>query len=870
MKNKLRIVFFSFFSGTLLFQGNIVGNALFIKYFQAENLVFVYLISGILTSLISFIVTYKKLKINFIMPLFLLILIAIMGWFYFVNTKVSEYAYFSIAVLFVSTTAGYMLYGQFFLQFLNARFDLREIKQNYSTIQSGELTSYLVGGFVMPLVLSNTSFPITVFIPFAMISGVIGILLFFSIKVKPDLKKEINQEPVKFKKGGIKTKHNFLWIIVIFTACQAFVFCFVDYLYNSSMKEQFSSPEQLGFYFAFFSAVAKTGAVLISVTAGKKVIRKLGVGGSLVILPIVVSTFLIIGGLTTFIGIQGSIVVLLSFVLSKMSFSIVGIPFANTAFSTILQLFPTEDQNKTVAFVLGIARPLASSFAGLGLYLIFFQTGSIHETYLMMMAGFLLAAWLIMTFILFFRYTERLRTLLGTMLQPGSDLTVDDESLKNLMNKMVSERNYIGTLQILSLIEKHKPEQIPQLIEKKFQNATNDEKIYLLNYIGKNDIVSLKPIVKSFLYEQKYPDVAVAAIKCIAAIGDRDEIKNIIVKLESNDNKVIDTVLGVYLKMKFCDLEDLNNLLTRLLNSKLCEDIVRVIDIFKNSGTIIPGDFKNKYMLMNEQSVDRAIIDYAGETKDEDVFKFVVKKLPEAKTFLNSYNICKKIGSQIFSTITSKYSDVMSDIEKRKILLTISQMEGKEINLFMQKQLLTPNWKDFRLIADVFLVRSFNKNIIPDNEKTMIWERISERISFLLELRNIELKKHVVSSWQKALDEEIEYEFSALLFVVSGFLSRQDIVTIKRNMFSNDKKKAALAVELFERNIRNAGFLKNINILDKIICSEDRGSKISISLNEFLENTNFSRNSFSKYLQSLIDNIQEDYTNERTRKNLST
>ncbi len=814
-----RLALFSFLCGVLLFLGNTVGNALFIQYYRPETLVFIYLATGILTALVSLGALLRRYRMTIVLPAFLAVMVAVMAFFSFLYALMPAYRREAVAMLFFATTVGYMLYGQFFVQFLSARFDVRQMKERYGVIQTGEVLAYLAVGLAVPLALSLTALPVAAILMPALLCGVGAIVVFFSFRSvaaparpAPD-RRAVSKDRSAFRQHR---RHAYLWMIITFTVCQAMAYCIVDYLYNRGMKQQFSSPEQLAFYFALFSAIAKLTASALSITVSRSVLQRIGVGGGLALLPMVVTAMLALAGIASLSGLPAATLIFACFVAGKMSFSMVGIPFANPALSTLLQLFPAARHERMVAVVLGMVRPLASALGGLVLYFAFYVVGSGRPMTLMSGIALLLAVWLIMAFALYSRYAQRLRVLLGTLLQPHGAVVVDRETLDDLEARMLADRNYLATVQTLALLEEHRLERLENIVRKKFLHANGEEEKHLLSCIERHGWPAFTEQVRTLCLQRKRPDVAAAAIQCLGAIGDDGDIETVARGLDPANGELHDRLLSISLRRGVVS-ERARAELDRSAFSREERERRRLLSVYRHAGVPLPAAYRERLLEGASPPVLREFIKYAGAMKDLDGYPHIVNGLSDPMFCMTAHKAAGAVGEPIAPALVERYREETDPYARRMLLMTMARIGGEAVWRFVHERMTASSPDEARLLAVVFLGKRLPSGLFTDGELGRLREMAITRTDLLWGLRDRVSPGHKGRRWHEAVDEELSYEAALLLFSMSTERSVSDLPLIRRHLFSDDRKQAAVAVELLEKELGHDRFVLLAPVLDRII-----------------------------------------------------
>ena len=267
------------------------ANAIFLSNLGVENLPVAYLSLAILALIITIVytryvstVSTKRLFINSTMiNIILLVLIGVMllnSW--------SKMATAFIFYLFISIF-GILSASQFWI-IANQVFNAREARKYFGFIGSGAIAGGIVGGYLASIISTVTQ---SEFIPFAA-AGLLIYAIFLVKKVQKEHEKPPEREELVsyvtqlYKPFKLVKEITHLKYLAILLALSVFVAKMIDYQFGYFATRIFTEEETLTQFYGFWFSTFNIISLLVQIFLTGRIVGRLGVGYSILILPVLI------------------------------------------------------------------------------------------------------------------------------------------------------------------------------------------------------------------------------------------------------------------------------------------------------------------------------------------------------------------------------------------------------------------------------------------------------------------------------------------------------------------------------------------------------------------------------------------------------
>lgn len=475
-------------------------NALFISELRADNLPFGYLLVAGVAVLSSFF--YNKairklslVKVTIISLTTFSLAFVILGFLikYTIVTPWILYFYYVFISLFAVVAT-----SQFWL-FANMVFNAREAKRNFGFIGAGAIAGGIFGGYLTSIIASNFGNEFAVFLAALLILFCIPILKkVYHLKIQflnVFKRKQIiaNQENLESSSLRLIANSKHLTYISLITGIGVIVAKLVDFQFSDFADKAIPDSDELAAFFGFWFSTFNVFALVIQLFFTNKILSRLGVSSTLLILPLVIAfgsllflTFPELWVLILIKGIDGS---------AKQSIN-------KAAVELSIMPIPLLEKNQAKSYIDVVVDSLATGFAGF-LLIFLIKRLDLNSSYITVIILLFTFIWIL----LIYRLREAYFNSFKINIQ--KTLTFDKKNAKNKSteNTVADVKNVLengdetSILNILNRLKDYKQTTFNTKISKLLKHPSNQvktEAIKFLSAFEQLDILDLiTPLVNS-------------------------------------------------------------------------------------------------------------------------------------------------------------------------------------------------------------------------------------------------------------------------------------------------------------------------------------------------------------------------------------
>lgn len=253
----------------------------------------------------------------------------------------------------------------------NQLFNIREIKRTYPLISSGILVADVVSGFSLPLLLKVMDLSNVILLAFGMMLMGAGILFYLSQNYQqafPDSVRRRSEEiqidlSTRRLQGPLR---RYVFLLFGFFVLAQVLFLLIDFQFLSQLELQnpVDQGRRIASFLGFFNGVLGICELSMQWLLSSRVIERFGVFAAAMLLPaviVILGSFSMTSSLTGVFPLFGSLVCL-KFLDELLRYTLF------TSISPVLfQPIPDSKRGELQANVRGIAEPLSTGTAGLGI-----------------------------------------------------------------------------------------------------------------------------------------------------------------------------------------------------------------------------------------------------------------------------------------------------------------------------------------------------------------------------------------------------------------------------------------------------------------------------------------------------------------------
>ncbi len=627
------------------------ANAIFLHTLGVENLpiayVFVALLAFLITTVYSrFIAKYSTIDL-FIRSTWIcigfLFIIGVLLWMDVTKAIAAALFYLFISIFGILTASQFWIIA-------NKIFNAREARKHFGFIGSGAIAGGIAGGYLASLI---STFTQTEAIPFFAI-----FFIFLSIRLVNKLRPYYQFEESDTPNEKLETKvtqplhlvKNFkhLRYLALTVTLSVFTAKMIDYQFGYFASRAFTNEEDLASYYGFWYSTFNFVSLLVQLILTTRVVGKLGVGRSLLILPILLT---INSVLLLFLPLLG-LATLLKLTDGGMKQSI-----NKAAMELIMLPIPEDIKARTKTFLDVFVDSAATGFSGIVLIFVIkaFQLPNFLVTAIIVVGCI---AWLFIANNIRKEYKTVFRRSLKMRSRQNEE--VEDVSIIANYKKILSEGDQFQIIKALSQLKSHHMKGLEEEI--KILLHSNDPPVIssVIDAILYNNLDFSDDVLPLLRHDNQA--IKVSAIEYLINHQDKLDPNFLIQLINDKDPHTRMAALIGYSKeyqnnptvLKVLRVEDrLKEILKNNLEDMVDLEIVGVLKII-SYGKFVRMYSVIEYLMGSDKKYlsDQAIM-AAGETRSTKFYRILIKLLDLELPPKSTQTALTKFGSKrISNTVT--------------------------------------------------------------------------------------------------------------------------------------------------------------------------------------------------------------------------
>jgi hypothetical protein len=556
--------------------------------------------------------------------------------------------------------------------------DIRQSKRLFGIISSGEFTAKLLGYLSIPLlrkILSINNMLIISAVGFFICLLILNVIIKNSSiinKITPASDRDYvhkNDTVLKY----LKSKYIFLLSGLSFLAIIAFTF--IDFSFQVNVKQTFPVKEDLLNFLALIYASIKGITFTFKLLLSGRIIEKLGIKKSLLLVPFI---FIIITlALISYQFIDDSHKYIFAFVCTLLILAeIFRYAIYEPVFYSIFQPLNKNIRLFGHAIVNGYVNPIAFAFAGLILYVIVHQGLTINILNVAYCLFIILILWMVISIFTNREYISVLKNAFKRRFFEGSEISckgkeIQDILLPKLKSNMPEEVIYTAELLIKSDFN-----DLPQIFRELIHHTSNEVKLYGLKKIEELKLTVLKEDVNELLNSELTDELKETTIRAYCSLEERLE-ESIIPYLDNKDINVVKGAITGLLKYGNLDVNvTAGQKLLKLINSPDISEKIIAIDIV---GDLNITNFYSPIIEFFDHpnfELKKKAIEAAGKIKNNRFIPYLINFLSDRYLQNKASNALVKFGEEAINQLEI-YIHVHNQNIPDDLIFRFCQISGK-------------------------------------------------------------------------------------------------------------------------------------------------------------------------------------------------
>jgi len=817
----VKLLFFhNFFQGIGLALFFTAASSIFLSQASVKQFPVVYMLSALLLVGIGLVYSWLEQRTNvkrllqiILVFMFVSILLIRLGLAF------SNSLWLAFAVIIWYRATSLMNYLEFW-GLTSMMLDVRQSKRLFGLVSSGEVTAKLIGYFSIPAL--KTIINVNDLILIAAIAFIICLYFLNRLSKQFGTSQNIqsNREKEEKQENLMKRylKSDFIVMLSILSFVAIITFTFIDFSFQSNLKLRYTTKEEIAGFLALFYGFNKIATFLVKVFFSGRIIDKLGVKNSLLLIPIIFLLIIIaiilyriisIDDLLLFAGFAG-----LLFIMELSRYSIF-----EPVFFSLFQPLSKKLRLFGQAVVNGFLNPLALGIAGLILFLLIYFMDQVNLGFISYFLIAVLIAWIILVIFTNRQYIVVLQNAVTKRYFEGSELPVQGKLIQSILIKKIYSQypeEVIYSTELLFKIEKIAKEDV---LSRLLKSANTEVLKYALKKIEEFKITGLESVILELINTDKPSVIKESAINAYCSNTESD-VSQIYPLLESDDMLVRQGAIKGLLKNGGLEAVVLSGQqLLRLIQSEDRNDNISAVEII---GDLQIKNFYKpiiKYFEHTDINVVKAAIIASGKSLNSRFISYLINFLSHkgyseiaAKSLAEFKN--EAIGEIEVFIKKSDIQDLNSN-QFVRLCLVLGNIGTPEAHALLLKLSVFPYMK-IRNESILYLRKSSYKANVNDPFIRDMFDQEFEHAAWIFNALHI-LQKH--KKEESGLYPALEFE---LLTVKENMLN---IIALQYDTRSIIKAREGLLADFSERKA-NA-----LEIIDNII-SKRLSSRLSIQFED--------------------------------------
>ena len=789
---------YSFFMGAGFAFFYTASTSLFLQAFKRVDLPIAYIVSGLLVFGIGLPFRYMQRKMkfsNFVRTIVTFLVVTSLIVLLILNfaPKYNIYVYYFIFIwgrvfVLIMTVSFWSVAGKIF--------DLRQSKRVFSLINTGEVLSFLISFFSVPILLKITGVTTYTLLYISLTSLFFAFLLIFYItsvfkdKFVTATSKKVSEQKEQSAEKLISPKYYKIIYILAFMPIISMIF--TDYIFFAQSQDIFKgNGAALSSFLAIVFGVNSLFEFIIKTFLSGRLITSYGIKLGLISLPLVMSICIFLASLSG--SFEVTVGMFFAFItLAKLLLRSVRTSFYDPTFQILYQPIPSEDRAAFQSKIEAGPKSLGNVFAGVIVFGLTFLPfiHLVHFSYVYLVLSFV---WIYYSIQMYKEYRISVKKIISY---------TTDETIHN------SELDVFNNFKLE--FKSAKREKIPLLLLllEKFDAAKIDTLVLELlkeTKVNTPDEIHLISNLLQVICERKIVGAAMYLDEKIKLVTDKD------LKQELIDSKSLLTEYLTY------DIDAIAN----MVKSNVKDERLLATNLIGQSRRY--GAYKLTKMLLLETDIDikRLALLSAGKIKNSELWASILENLTNPVLSNVAAGTVIAIGEQILNELDiflEKYSD-QHEI-RNKILLIIIKIGGDRAIKLLRNKMQVPD-KDLRFrILTGLSVLGYKAT---KSEEIYINEALDEEVSMYVwiaaamsDIGRSDSTKEI----EQSLQNELSISNQRLFVLLSLIYDKTTIQIAEDKLLHGTSDSKGFAIEILDMTLSQNHKKLIINVLEGLSARE--------------------------------------------------
>tara|TARA_R110002167_G_scaffold70849_1_gene200031 strand:+ start:4023 stop:6848 length:2826 start_codon:yes stop_codon:yes gene_type:complete len=840
-------------------------NALFISELGADSLPFGYLLVAITAVFSSYFYSkairrFSLVKITILSLVVISLVFFTLGFIlnYHLANKVILYMYYVFVSLFAVVST-----SQFWI-FANMVFNSREAKRIFGFIGAGAIAGGIFGGYLTSLIASNFGNEYVIFIAAALILFCIPIIQkIYNLRIKflnVFKRKQVIEKQDGLENSSVKLiyKSKHLTYIALITGISVLVAKLVDFQFSDFANKAIPDPDDLAAFFGFWFSTFNVFALVVQLFFTNKIVNKLGVSSTLLILPLSIG----LGGLIFLTFPELLVLVIIKGIDGSFKQSI-----NKAAIELSIMPIPLDIKNQAKSFIDVVVDSIATGFAGF-LLMFFIIKLNLSTAYITVIVLLFVFIWILLIYKLREAYFDSFKKNIQKTLTYKEDLLKSKKREFNLsdIKIVLKQGNDSEVLNMLDRLKDFKLKELQLPVILLLEHPSHKIKIAALDYLEVFDDNHILEKV-TLLVNSKDDFMVFKALEYILGHSPISEDDFFNTYLDHEDEYIANGALLALAKKSENNyyLRDTYHLKSRL--DRKIKSIVTKNEVVRDRmllGILLSIAFSRntehyhlitKYLKSSKPIIVKFATIAAGITSSKIFINDLLNLIEHKRHRKNAISALKNYGPKIIEVILllDKNDEIKSNI--KKFIPKIVGAFENENSLKILVKFLDEKNSSSRLVVVKALKRIKRVDANLTVQQKVIKKYILKESDFyrnLLEISN-SLKQHInddlihktpsdiqmINASRKKLSDGLELEilksFKIIFNLLGLYYNDNDIEITFSGIISEIKEAKMNSYELLDNILEGSIKAAVMPIIEHVVFEEENTETADIKLNTLKE-----------------------------------
>jgi AAA family ATP:ADP antiporter len=772
--------------------------ALFLTYYNASHLPYIYMGAAVAIPLTGFLRLRLASRLSFVRLLALdlgLVLVVLVVFRLLLSTR--EPAWVAM-VLPVWYEVEWVLLNLEFWGLAGHQVNVRQAKRLFGVIGTGELVAGTVAGLAVPTIVDAVGTPNLLLISAAAVALCLGLLALVS-RAFPIAESEPPRPPARERsrrRYADLLQSRYVLLLFALIALSYLGYFVLDNAFYSVAHAHYPDANHLASFLGVFWAIVALVTLLSRTIFAGRVLTRYGLIGGLLALPAAVAAGVSLIAVSTAIGAAAGLV-FWCMALTKLFDQSLRDSIDRSAVLVLYQPLPGPQRVRVQTAVEGIVGPLAGGVSGLTLLFLIqvlhFQ--AVHLTSLLLV---IVAAWIVVAARLRGEYSEALSRALARRGFGGGSLSLGDASTVDVLRKGLRSPHAAEVLYCLEALESVRPASQEPSFPALLGHPSPQVRREVLLRIERLGLTAAAPLVRARTESEPDPDLRGVALRVLAAIGEADDIAAVQACADDAADPVRRGAMAGLLRRNGA-----GDVLARLNAEAIAPEPARRLFAARVIGDAGVRELASTLaMLLRDEhaGVRRAALATAGTLGEPRLLPVVVDALAEPSVRSAAVSTLLAAGDAATDALIAAYEESDREGERargRRLIRVLARAGDDRATAALWRWASGPDAEVRDVALPALGLRARPLRLDSASVRARLEAEAAEAAVLIGAMEDVG-SEPALALLRRALDHELERARERILWLLSLLYAPEAVLRARAHLSSRSPEKRAQAVELID------------------------------------------------------------------------